>query len=88
MVFSYTLRFKLYQMDFKSVFLNGYLNEEVFVVQPKGFEDPLNPDHVYKLKKALYGLKQALRAWYERLTEYLLKGGYDRGGAYYTLLSK
>ena len=67
-------------MDVKSAYLNRYLHEEVFVAQPKGFEDPLHPNHVYKLKKALYGLKQAPRAWYERLTKYLLKGGYTRGG--------
>ena len=76
MVFSCTLRFKIYQMDIKSAFLNGYLNEEVLVAQPKGFEDLLHLDHVYKLEKALYCLKQGLRAWYEILTEYLLKIGY------------
>ena len=81
MAFACLLRFKIYQMDVKSAFLNEYLNEEVFVAQPKGFEDPLHPNHVYKLKKALYGLKQALRAWYERLMEYLLKGGYAQEGA-------
>ena len=53
-----TMNFKLYQMDVKCVFLNGYLNEEVFVEQPKGFEDPHFLDHVLRLKKALYGLKQ------------------------------
>ena len=74
MAFSYKLKFKLYQMDIKSVFSNEYFHEEVFIGQPKGFEDPLQPDHVRKLKKAFYGLKQALRAWYERLTKYLLKG--------------
>jgi hypothetical protein len=51
------LKFKLYQMDVKSAFLNGYLHEEVYVEQPKGFTDPVYPNHVYKLKKALYGLK-------------------------------
>ncbi|TYK22184.1 putative gag-pol polyprotein [Cucumis melo var. makuwa] len=55
-------KFKLYQMDVKSAFLNGYLNEEVFVAQPKGFVDSEFPQHVYKLNKALYGLKQAPRA--------------------------
>ncbi|XP_075473355.1 uncharacterized protein LOC142504363 [Primulina tabacum] len=70
---------KLYQMDVKSAFLNGILNEEAYVSQPKGFEDPNHPNHVYKLKKALYGLKQAPRAWYGRLTKYLLDLGFKRG---------
>ena len=74
------LRIKLYQMDVKSAFLNGVLQEEVYVTQPKGFKDPHFPDHVYKLKRALYGLKQASRAWYERLTDFLLKNGFQRGG--------
>ncbi|GKC67626.1 retrovirus-related pol polyprotein from transposon TNT 1-94, partial [Tanacetum coccineum] len=52
----------IYQMDVKTNFLNGELKEEVYVFQPKGFVDPDNPSHVYKLKKALYGLKQAPRA--------------------------
>jgi hypothetical protein len=53
---------KLYQMDIKSTFLNGIINELVFVEQPPGFKDDKKPNHVYKLKKALYGLKQAPRA--------------------------
>ena len=51
------LKIKLYQMNVKSAFLNGYLNEEAFIEQPKGFEDPNFPNHVYRLKKSLYGLK-------------------------------
>ena len=57
-------------MDAKSAFLNGILNEEVYVEQPKGFQDLRYPKHVYRLRKALYGLKQAPRAWHERLTSY------------------
>jgi hypothetical protein len=79
------LGFKLYQMDVKSAFLYGILQEEVYVEQPKGFQDPHHPHHVYKLKKALYGLKQAPRAWYERLTTYLLAKGFTRGQADRTL---
>ena len=79
------LQIKLHQMDVKSAFLNGILQEEVFVKQPQGFEDPTHPDHVYLLKKALYGLKQAPRAWYDRLTKYLLQNGFIRGNADNTL---
>ncbi|GJX87331.1 retrovirus-related pol polyprotein from transposon TNT 1-94 [Tanacetum coccineum] len=53
----------IYQMDVKTAFLNGDLQEDVFISQPEGFEDQENPTHVYRLKKALYGLKQAPRAW-------------------------
>ena len=82
------MNFKLYQMDVKSAFLNGFLNEEVFVEQPKGFQDPHFPDHVLRLKKALYGLKQAPRAWYDRLTTYLLDHGFKRGQVDQTLFVK
>ena len=73
------LNFKLYQMDVKSAFLNGMLQEELFVEQPKCFVDPHRPVDVYKLKRALYGLKQAPRAWYARLTTYLTEHGFKRG---------
>jgi hypothetical protein len=64
--------FKLYQMDVKSAFLNGVIQEEVYVRQPPSFESPKYPDRVYKLSKALYGLKQAPWAWYARLKTFLL----------------
>jgi hypothetical protein len=64
--------FKLYQMDVKSDFLNGVIQEEVYVSQPPGFESPKYPDRVYKFSKALYGLKQASRTWYARIKMFLL----------------
>ncbi|GJX37899.1 retrovirus-related pol polyprotein from transposon TNT 1-94 [Tanacetum coccineum] len=64
LAYACALDFKLFQMDVKSAFLNGFINEEVYVAQPPGFIDFKKPNHVYKLKKALYGLKQALKAWY------------------------
>ena len=70
---------KLYQMDVKNAFLNGIIEEEVYVKQPSGFEEVLSPEHVFKLKKALYGLKQAPRAWYERLSNFLMENGFTRG---------
>ncbi|WVZ52304.1 hypothetical protein U9M48_003377, partial [Paspalum notatum var. saurae] len=80
--------FKLYQMDVKSAFLNGPIQELVYVEQPPGFEDPKKPNHVYKLHKALYGLKQAPRAWYECLKEFLLKNGFEIGKADSTLFTR
>ncbi|GJY64355.1 retrovirus-related pol polyprotein from transposon TNT 1-94 [Tanacetum coccineum] len=73
LAYACALDFKLFQMDVKSAFLNGFINEEVYVAQPPGFIDFEKPDHVYKLKKALYGLKQAPKAWYDRLKAFLLK---------------
>ncbi|KAL0403441.1 UNVERIFIED_CONTAM: Retrovirus-related Pol polyprotein from transposon RE1 [Sesamum radiatum] len=65
-------------MDVKSVFLNGTLEEEVYVKQPEGFSVIGHENKVLKLKKALYGLKQAPRAWYSRLDNYLQKNGFSR----------
>jgi len=71
LAFAYISAFHLFQMDVKCAFLNGYINQEVFVSQPHGFEDHKFSDHVYKLKKVLYGLKQTPRLWYERLSNFL-----------------
>ena len=66
-------------MDVKSAFLNGVIQEEVYVRQPPGFESPKYPDRVYKLSKALCGLKQAPRVWYARLKMFLLEHEYVMG---------
>ena len=79
---------KLYQIDVKSAFLNGFINELVYVVQPPKFEDPRYPNHIYRLSKALYGLKQALRAWYERLRNFLIEKGFTIGKVDTTLFTK
>ncbi|GJW48174.1 putative ribonuclease H-like domain-containing protein [Tanacetum coccineum] len=73
------LHFKLQQMDVKSAFLYGKIEEEVYVCQPLRFEDPDFPGRVYKVEKALYGLHQAPRAWYETLSTYLLENRFQRG---------
>jgi hypothetical protein len=75
LAFSVAKGFKLYQMDVKSAFLNGVLEEEVYVRQPSGFESEKYPHRVYKLRKALYGLKQVSRAWYGRLRGSCLREG-------------
>ncbi|GJU48920.1 putative ribonuclease H-like domain-containing protein [Tanacetum coccineum] len=80
--------FIVYQMDVKSAFLYGTIEEEVYVCQPPGFEDPHFPDKVYKVKKALYGLHQAPRAWYETLYTYLIKNRFRRGTIDKTLFIK
>nr|GEV24779.1 hypothetical protein [Tanacetum cinerariifolium] len=71
--------FTVYQMDVKTSFLYGPLNEEVYVNQPDGFVDPYHPEKVYCLKKALYGLKQAPRAWYDELFNFLVSKGFSKG---------
>nr|CAD39343.2 OSJNBa0094O15.12 [Oryza sativa Japonica Group] len=88
LAFALCFDIKLFQMDVKSAFLNGEIAELVFVEQPPGFEDPKNPNHVYKLSKALYGLKQAPRAWYERLRDFLLSKDFKIGKVDTTLFTK
>nr|GEU89579.1 hypothetical protein [Tanacetum cinerariifolium] len=71
--YAFFMGFMVYQMDVKSAFLYGTIEEEVYVCQPLGFEDPDYPGKVYKVVKSLYGLHQAPRAWYETLAAYLLE---------------
>jgi hypothetical protein len=75
-------------MDVKSAFLNGYINEFVYVEKSPGFEDEKKPNYVYKLRKTLYGLKQAPRAWYERLRDFLLSKGFIMDKVDTTLFTK
>jgi hypothetical protein len=79
---------QVYQMDVKSFFLNGFLEEEVYVDQPPGFEVQEQLAKVYRLKKALYGLKQDPRAWYNRIDTYLIKSGFSRSQNEPTLYTK
>ncbi|GJW39781.1 putative ribonuclease H-like domain-containing protein [Tanacetum coccineum] len=86
--FASYMDFTVYQMDVKSAFLYGTIEEEVYVNQPPGFVDPEFPNRVYKVEKALYGLHQAPRAWYETLSTYLLENGFRRGTIDKTLFIK
>uniref|UniRef100_A0A803PM35 Reverse transcriptase Ty1/copia-type domain-containing protein n=1 Tax=Cannabis sativa TaxID=3483 RepID=A0A803PM35_CANSA len=72
----FTKGWSIRQLDVNNNFLNGGLNEEIYMVQPPSFVDPLHPNKVYKLQKALYGLKQAPRAWFEKLSIALLSFGF------------
>ncbi|GKF51907.1 retrovirus-related pol polyprotein from transposon TNT 1-94, partial [Tanacetum coccineum] len=71
--------FIVFQMDVKTDFLHGTLKEDVYVGQPEGFIDVDHPSHVYKLNKALYGLKQASRAWYDKLSKFILQNQFSKG---------
>ncbi|GKB83567.1 putative RNA-directed DNA polymerase [Tanacetum coccineum] len=79
---------EVFQLDVKSAFLQGNLEERVFVQQPVGFEVKGAEDKVYKLNKALYGLKQAPRAWYSRIESYFIKEGFKRCSSEHTLFTK
>nr|GEY22538.1 copia protein [Tanacetum cinerariifolium] len=80
--------FTVFQMDVKTSFLNGILKEELYVGQPPGFVSKQYPDHVYALDKALYGLKPAPRAWYDVLSQFLIKSGFQKGSINTTLFIK
>ncbi|GJR88848.1 putative ribonuclease H-like domain-containing protein [Tanacetum coccineum] len=80
--------FIVHKMDVKCTFLYGTIEEEVYVCQNSGFEDPHFPNKVYKVEKALYGLHQAPRAWYETLSTYLLENRFRRGTIDKTLFIK
>ncbi|GJZ22928.1 putative ribonuclease H-like domain-containing protein [Tanacetum coccineum] len=88
LAFASFMGFIVYQMDVKSAFLYGTIDEEVYVSQPPGFVDPDHPKKVYKVVKALYGLHQAPRAWYATLSTFLEKHGYKRGTIDKTLFIK
>jgi hypothetical protein len=85
LAFSMAKGFKLHQMDVKSAFLNGVLEEEGYVRQPPGFEGEKYPHRVYKLRKVLYGLKQAPRAWNGRFRRFLFERGFQMGKVDQTL---
>ncbi|GJR70935.1 putative ribonuclease H-like domain-containing protein [Tanacetum coccineum] len=88
LAFASYMGFIVYQMDVKSAFLYGIIDEEVYVSQPPGFVDPKHPNKVYKVVKALYGLHQAPRAWYATLSSFLEQSGYIRGTIDKTLFIK
>ncbi|GKC27700.1 retrovirus-related pol polyprotein from transposon TNT 1-94 [Tanacetum coccineum] len=80
--------FPIYQMDVKTTFLNGPLKEKVFVRQLDGFVDPDFLNHINRLKKALYGLKQASRAWYDKLSSFLIEHHFTKGIVDLTLFTR
>lgn len=82
------LDWSLHQLDVKNAFLNGELEEEVFMKAPPGFEEMTNGGKVCKLKKSLYGLKQSPRAWFERFTKAVKEQGYTQAHSDHTLFYK
>ena len=81
-------KWKVFQMDVKSAFLNGVLKEEVYVEQPPGYEVKGEEHKVFRLKRSLYGLKQAPRAWYSRIDSYLMRNGFSKSDGEPTLYIK
>ncbi|GJY96938.1 putative ribonuclease H-like domain-containing protein [Tanacetum coccineum] len=88
LAFASYMGFTVYQMDVKSAFLYGTIEEEVYVHQTSSFVNPAHPNKVYKVIKALYGLHQAPRAWYETLSYFLMENGFRRGAIDKTLFIK
>jgi hypothetical protein len=72
------MKWKLHQMDVKTTFLNGVIEEEVYIEKPQGFEVEDRKSHVRRLKKDLYGLKRAPRAWYGRIDSFLTSLGFTK----------
>lgn len=81
-------KWKVYQMDVNSAFLNGILKEEFYVEQPPGYEVAGEENKVYRLKRAFYGLKQAPWAWYSRIDSYLMSNGFSKSNGEPTLYMK
>lgn len=79
---------RIYQLDVKSAFLHGELNEDVYVEQPRGYEKKGSEHKVYKLQKTLYGLKQALRSWFSRIEAYFISEGFQKCHTEQTLFTK
>ena len=88
LVFASFKDFKLFQIDVKSAFLNSFIKEDVYIEQPLGFVNSTHPNFIFKLDKALYSLKRALRAWYERLSCFLVSSGFVKGKIDTTLGTK
>lgn len=81
-------KWKIFHVDVKFSFLNGFTEEEVYVKQPKGYEIDGQEDTIYKLKKSLYTLKQTPRVWCSRIDEYLNNNGFIRSQSEPTLLQR
>jgi hypothetical protein len=82
------IKWRLHQMDMKTAFLNGVIEEEVYIEQPQGFEVEDRKSHVCRLKKSLYGLKQDPRAWYGRIDSFSTSLGFTKSKAYSNLYFK
>ena len=82
------MKWKLHRMDVKTTFLNGVIEEEVYIEQPQGFEVEDRKTHVCRLKKSMYGLKQVPRAWYGRIDIFLMIFGFTKSKVYFNLYFK